>query len=70
MIRRKGVPSKKRKGERHPHPVAILLYTRRFWYLLLIPALRGLYYGLLAGPDSWTDTLWMDLLAIGGVLVD
>ena len=68
MIRRKGVPSKKRKGERHPHPVAILLYTRRFWYLLLIPALRGLYYGLLAGPDSWTDTLWMDLLAIGGVL--
>ena len=52
----------------HPHPLAILFYTKRFWYFLLFPALRGLYYGLLAGPEGWTSTLWMDLLAVGGVL--
>lgn len=52
----------------HPHPLAILLYTKRFWYFLLFPALRGLYYGLLVGPEGWSSNLWMDLLAIGSVL--
>lgn len=68
MTRRKQRFFRKGEGERHPHPAAVLFYTKRLWYLLLIPALRGLYYGLTAGPDSWTDTLWMDFLAVGGVL--
>lgn len=47
------------------HPVAILRYTYRFLFLLLVPLLRGVRY--IATPQGlyrWVQGTWIDLLTV------
>lgn len=50
---------------RHQHPIAMLRYTYRYLFLLLVPLLRGLSY--IRTPQSFYDWLrgtWIDLSAV------
>ncbi len=52
------------------HPVAMLRFTHRYLYLLLVPILRGLPY--ISAPSSlyvWVQGAWIDLAAIVLLLI-
>lgn len=54
---------------RHTHPVSILLYTKRFWFFLVIPTLRGLIFAFFSCPVYWAETMWIDVALLGAILL-
>ena len=53
----------------HTHPFVILTNMTRFLYLLVIPTLRGLFYALFSNFSAWLASAWLDLLALGGIVL-
>lgn len=52
------------------HPIAILQYTFRYLFFLLVPLFRGV--GVITGPADlyhWIRGAWIDLAAIGALLL-
>ena len=59
-----------REGKwRRVHPVSILLYTKRFWFFLVIPTLRGLIFTFFSYPVYWAETMWIDVAVLGTILL-
>ncbi len=58
------------EGMRRQHPIAILQYTYRSLYLLLVPLLRGLsHIRTPEGLYNWLRGTWIDVLAVALLLV-
>ncbi len=53
---------------RRPHPINILENTTKYFYLLLLPLLRGLLFSR-NGFYEWLRGAWFDLLIIGVILL-
>ena len=50
---------------RHQHPVAMLHYTYRYLFLLLVPLLRGTrYIRTPQGFYAWVRGAWIDLSVV------
>ena len=51
------------------HPIKLLSYTTRYFWLLLIPLARSLY-SILLDVDAWKTWIagaWLDLVVLGAI---
>ncbi len=53
---------------KHPHPINILENTTKYFYLLLLPLLRGLF-AFQGGFYAWLGGVWFDLLILSTILL-